>query len=234
MNFNQGAVRPAYAIEESASALVRSVFGWMTLGLFCTGFVSMFILNTPALLVSIISNPVLFFGAIIAEFALVIWLSARIMKMSASKATFLFLAYSALTGLSLTPVIYSYTGASVASAFLTAGSLFAGMALFGYVTKRDLSGMGSFLYMGLFGVIIAAVVNFFMQSNALAFGISVVMVIVFTGLTAYDIQQIKQMGAHVRDGDAKFRHMAILGALRLYLDFINLFLSLLHLMGDRD
>ena len=233
MSFSEQTLRPAYDIADTQSALLRSVFWWMTVGLVITGFVSMFVANTPTLIETVASSPGLLLFLLFAELGLVFWLSARVMKMSAKKATGVFLLYSALNGITLAPLCLVYTGASIASTFMVAGGMFGGMALFGTVTKKDLSGMGSFLMMGLWGIILAMIANFFFQSPGLSFGISVIGVIVFTGLTAWDTQKIKNMGAQVRPGDSSFQNYSIIGALTLYLDFINLFIMLLRLMGDR-
>ena len=224
-------MRPEYAISDTQSALIRSVFGWMALGLLATGFVSMYVLNTPAITGFLLSPGKLIF-LMIVEVGLVIWLSMRVMKMSATQATTVFLLYSALNGITLAPLAFVYTGESIASTFMVTAGVFGSMALYGYTTKRDLTTMGSFLRMGLFGIIIAMLANFFFQSSALDFAISVIGVLVFTGLTAWDVQKLKHMGAQVNEGSDNFRRFAIIGALTLYLDFINLFLMLLRFMGN--
>ncbi len=233
MNNYQETIRPAYAVSDATSALLRSVYTWMTIGLFTTGFVATYVLYTPAITNTLLSPGLIMFLCLV-ELGLVFWLSARVMQMSTTKATTVFLLYSALNGITLAPLALVYTGESIASTFMITGGLFGTMAFYGQVTKRDLSGMGSFLMMGLIGVIIAAVVNMFMQSSALAFGISCVGVLVFTGLTAYDVNQIKRMGSQVSSGTDDFKRVTILGALKLYLDFINLFIMLLQLLGRRD
>lgn len=226
-------IKPAYAVADAQSALLRSVFGWMTLGLLTTGLVAMYVLNTPAIAGKLLNTGTLIV-LIIAELILVGWLSLRVMKMSPGKATGVFLAYSAINGITLAPLALVYTGESISSVFMITSALFGSMALFGYVTKKDLSGVGSFAMMGLWGIIIASVVNIFMQNSAVHFAISVAGVIVFTGLTAWDVQKIKRMSSSVQEGTDNFRRYAILGALMLYLDFINLFIMLLRLMGSRD
>lgn len=230
--YNQQTIQPAYAVADAQSALLRSVFTWMFAGLLLTGFVSAFVVNSPGIVIPLLQSNMIWI-LFIAEIALVVWLSARVMHMSPAKATAIFLGYSALNGVTLAPLALAYTSQSIGSAFMIAGAMFGGMALYGHTTKRDLSGMGSFMMMGVFGVIIAMIVNFFLQSSMVSFIISVVAVIAFTGLTAYDVQKFKQMGTHVREGDDSFRRFAILGALTLYLDFINLFVHLLYLIGDR-
>lgn len=230
--FNQQTVQPAYAVADAQNALLRSVYMWMFGGLLATGFVAMFVVNSPGLMQTIFQSGMVWV-LFLVELGLVFWLSARVMKMSPGKATGIFLGYSALNGITLAPIAVVYTGASIGSAFITAAAMFGAMALWGYTTKRDLTGMGSFMMMGLIGIIVAAIVNIFMQSDMMSFIISVVGVIIFSGLTAYDTQKLKNLGAQVREGDDSFRRFAIIGALSLYLDFINLFISLLHLMGER-
>jgi FtsH-binding integral membrane protein len=221
-----------YAIGQSSSALIRSVFGWMAAGLCLTGMVSGYVISNPAIAQSLFS-PGKLIALSLVEIGLVIWLSARIMQMTAGTATAVFLGYSALNGITLAPLAYVYTGESVTSAFLTAAGMFAAMVFYGTVTKKDLSSWSSFLMMGLWGVIIASLVNLFFQSAAMSFVMSVAGVVVFTGLTAYDVNRLKQMGGSVSEGTPDFRRVGILGALKLYLDFINLFVMLLRLMGDR-
>ncbi|MCB0358094.1 MAG: Bax inhibitor-1/YccA family protein [Bdellovibrionales bacterium] len=231
--FEQATVRPAYQIAESENAVLRSVFSWMCAGLATTGLISGFIVNTPAAVDYIFTRPLLFWGLIIAEFALVVWLSARVFKMSAGTATSVFLAYSALNGVTLAPIFLVYTSASLTSTFITTAGMFGAMAFYGATTKKDLSGWGSFLMMGLIGIVIAFVVNIFLNSPMVSFVASGIGVVVFTGLTAYDVNQLKRIGAQIQAGENSFRQIAIIGALKLYLDFINLFLMLLRFMGDR-
>jgi hypothetical protein len=181
------------------------------------------------------ANRIVFYGLIFAELGLVIYLSARIEKLEAKTATGLFLLYSALNGVTLSLVLMLYTATSVATTFLVTAGMFGSMAIYGYVTKKDLSSLGSFMFMGLIGIIIASLVNIFMQSSMMSWVISGIGVIVFTGLTAYDVQRISQMGVTAMSGsEGAMKKMAILGALTLYLDFINLFLMLLRFLGNRD
>jgi FtsH-binding integral membrane protein len=219
-------------VNEAQTTLIRSVFGWMAMGLFMTALVSGYVLNTPALIQSLFSPGKLLLLAIV-ELGLVFWLSARVMSMSAGTATAVFLGYSALNGITLAPLALVYTGASVTSAFLTTAGMFGATAFYGIVTKKDLSSWSSFLMMGLWGLIIAGIVSIFVHNAAMSFTMSVIGVIVFTGLTAYDVNRIKQMGAHVTESSPDFRRISMLGALSLYLNFINLFISLLRMMGDR-
>ena len=215
-----------------ASVFMRHVYQWMTVGLLVTAGTAFFVVSSPALLSAIFGNT---FGLIIlaiAVFAMPLVLSGMISRLSAFAATALFVVYSALMGAFLSSVLLVYTGASVMSTFVTCAAMFGGMSIYGTVTKRDLTGMGSFMMMGLFGLIIAMIVNIFLQSSAMTFVISALGV--FTGLTAYDTQKIRAFGENAPLDDATaIRRGALLGALTLYLDFINLFLMLLRLMGDR-
>jgi len=206
------------------------------MGLALTGVISLGMASNPGMIRAFASNPILFFGAIIGEFALVLFLSARLMKMSATAATLGFAAYAALNGLTLSVIFLAYTGQSIAQAFFVAGGTFAGMSLWATVTKRDLSSIGNYLFMGLIGLIIASVVNLFFRSDAFSFLISIVGVVLFLGLTAYDTQMIqrwnRQFGSSI--GEADYVKLSIMGALKLYLDFINLFLFMLRIFGRRN
>ncbi|BBD08985.1 Bax inhibitor-1/YccA family protein [Desulfovibrio ferrophilus] len=218
---------------EVLNAFMRGVYQWMSLGLALTAGVAFFTASSPALLNALFSNQIMAFVVMLAPFGLVIALSAGINKMSASMATGMFMAYSALMGLSLSTVLIVYTGQSVFSAFVTAAGMFGAMSVYGMTTKKDLTSWGSFLFMGLVGIIIASVVNIFLGSSQMSFIISFLGVIIFTGLTAYDTQKLKVMGETAPANDATaVRRGVILGALTLYLDFINLFLMLLRLMGS--
>ena len=214
-----------------ASVFMRHVYQWMTVGLLVTAGTAFFVASSPALLSAIFGNT---FGLIIlaiAVFAMPLVLSGMISRLSAFAATALFVVYSALMGAFLSSVLLVYTGASVMSTFVTCAAMFGGMSIYGTVTKRDLTGMGSFMMMGLFGLIIAMIVNIFLQSSAMTFVISALGVVIFT---AYDTQKIRAFGENAPLDDATaIRRGALLGALTLYLDFINLFLMLLRLMGDR-
>jgi FtsH-binding integral membrane protein len=188
-----------------------------------------FTVSTPVLLNGVVGNRLVFYGLMIGELALVIALSAAINRLSAAVATFMFIAYSALNGITLSVIFLVYTADSISSTFLVTAGMFGAMSAYGYMTRRDLTSWGSFLFMGLIGVVIASVVNIFMRNNSVSWIISGVGVIVFTGLTAYDTWKIKALAA----GGAEGRKPAILGALTLYLDFINLFLMLLRFLGRR-
>lgn len=233
------------AKAEVVNAFMRGVYGWMSAGLALTAVVAFLTGTTPALQQLVYStDPAT--GAVVgisslvwilmfAELGIVFYLGARISSMSASMATGLFMLYSGLNGLTLTPILFAYTAESVASTFVITAGMFGAMSIYGMVTKKDLTGMGSLMFMGLIGIILASIVNFFLQSSAMAFAISVIGVIVFLGLTAYDTQKLKTMGETMPEGDATaIRRGTILGALTLYLDFINLFIMLLRLLGNRD
>ena len=223
------------ARAEASTLFLAKVFKWMAIGLGLTGLVAFMVANSTAALQLIFGNRLLFFGLIIGELALVFSLSARIQKISAKTATILFLAYSALNGVTLSAILLLYTATSVAATFFITAGMFGAMAVYGLVTKKDLTSMGSFMFMGLIGMVIASVVNIFLASPMMSWLISGIGVIVFTGLTAYDVQRITAMGTQgiMEQGEVAIRKGAIMGALALYLDFINLFLSLLQFLGDR-
>lgn len=217
-------------IEERT--FIGKVYRWMGIGLFLTAITAYFVASSESMVNMLASNSILFFGLLIAEFGLVIYLSARIQKMSAETATAAFIIYSILNGVTLSLLLLIYTGASVASTFFTTALTFSAMSAYGYFTKRDLTTMGSYLQMGLIGLIIASVINIFWANGTMYWIISYVGVLLFVGLTAYDTQKIKKMGTMV-EGVQVTQKMAIMGALTLYLDFINLFLMLLRILGDR-
>jgi FtsH-binding integral membrane protein len=219
------------AIDEGLRSFMLRVYSYMALGLGLTGFVAYFVANTPALAQAIFGTP-LAFVFMFAPFALVMFLSFRLDKIQASTAQALFWAYAGLMGVSLSVVLLSYTGQSIARIFFVTASVFGSMSLYGYTTKKDLTSMGSFMIMGLFGVILASIVNMFMQSSAMQMLLSVLTVIIFTGLTAYDTQKIKEIYYSADDADTATKK-AVIGALNLYIDFINIFLSLLRLFGER-
>lgn len=218
------------------NAVMRGVYNWMTLGLALTAGVAYLVASTPSLVQTIFSNQLLFFGLIIGEFALVFYLAARITKLAPSTAAGLFLLYSALNGVTLSIVLLAYTASDVSQAFIVTAATFGAMSIYGYVTKRDLSGMGSFLTMGVIGLVIAMVVNMFVRSTQMEMIISVIGVLIFTALTAYDTQKIKVMSQTIAgQGEYAAGRVKVYGALNLYLDFINLFLFMLRFMGgSRD
>ncbi|NOX25802.1 MAG: Bax inhibitor-1/YccA family protein [Deltaproteobacteria bacterium] len=223
------------AKAQASTVFLAKVFNWMAIGLALTGFTAFITVNSQTMLQIIFGNKMVLYGLMFGELGMVIYLSARIQKISAQTATALFLAYSVLNGVTLSVILLMYTMASVAATFFVTAGMFGSMAVYGYVTKKDLSGMGSFMFMGLVGMIIASVVNIFLGSSMMSWLISGIGVIVFTGLTAYDVQKITKIGAMgiMEQGEAAIRKTAIMGALSLYLDFINLFLSLLQFMGNR-
>ncbi len=226
-----GPIPAAIGADARVSAFLRSVYGWMFLGLGITAVVATFVASSPSLVNALVANRLLFFGLIAVELGLVFYLSARVASMAPSTAASLFIAYSALNGVTLSLVLLAYTGASVATAFFVSAGMFGALAVYGTVTQRSLAGWGSFLFMGLVGVVLASIVGMFWQNDTMQFVISVVGVIVFTGLTAYDSQRLKAMALQLSDGQVA--SYAVSGALSLYLNFINLFLSVLRLMGNR-
>jgi len=213
----------------------RSVYGWMTVGLGLTAIVALYTVTTPTLMQMIFGNKLVFYGLMIAEVGLVITLSAAINRLSATAATLLFCLYAALSGLTFASIFVVYTQSSIASTFFVTAGTFGAMSLYGLITKKDLSSWGSFLFMGLIGVVIASIVNIFLQSPAMTWVVSCAGVLVFTGLTAYDTHSLKVLAQNGFAHGEERKKLAIIGALKLYLDFINLFLMLLRLLGgNRD
>jgi len=215
---------------------VRSVYNWMAIGLSLTGFVAFYVSNSESMMRLIFGNQLVFFGLIIGELALVFTISARIQKMKASTATALFVLYATLNGVTLSAIFLIYTSTSITSTFFICAATFVACSIYGMTTKRDLTSMGGFMAMGLIGIIIASVVNMFIGSYGMHMIISYIGIVVFVGLTAYDTQKLKTM-ALSQPADLEtsvVRKGAILGALSLYLDFINLFLMLLRVLGNRD
>ncbi len=219
-------------IDVGLRAHMLRVYNYMMMGLGLTGVTAFGVANYPPLLEAIFGTP-LMWVVMLAPLGLVFFLSARIHKMSFATAQTTFWVFAALVGLSLASIFIIYTPASITKVFFITAGTFGAMSLYGYTTKRDLSGWGSFLVMGLIGIIIAMVVNMFLASGALDFAISVIGVLIFTGLTAYDTQRIKEIYME-SDSTAVAGKKAIMGALRLYLDFLNLFLMLLRLFGNRS
>lgn len=225
----------AQARQEASTVFLAKVFNWMAIGLALTGGVA-YLTAESGLARTLVASP-LFLILVLAELGLVFFLSARIDKIQAGTATGLFLGYSILNGLTLSMIFLAYTRASIAGTFLVTAGMFAAMAVYGMVTKRDLSAMGSFMFMGLIGIILASIVNIFLKSSGLYWAISAIGVLVFVGLTAYDVQKIKTIGEEgiMQQGEVAIHRGAIIGALALYLDFINLFLMLLRFFGgSRD
>ncbi len=220
-----------YAADERVTTFLRAVYGWMSAGLAITAAVAYMVAGNPDLVYTIASNRPIFWGLMIAQIGIVIWLSARVQKMAPGLAAMLFVAYSALTGVTLSFVLLAYTGQSVATTFMVTAGTFGALATYGTVTKRSLAGWGQFLFMGLIGVVLASIVGIFWQNDAFQFVLSFIGVIVFTGLTAYDAQRLKEMALSI--SGTSVGSYAIVGALTLYLDFINLFMFLLRLTGSR-
>ncbi|PLX98826.1 MAG: hypothetical protein C0623_11270 [Desulfuromonas sp.] len=230
---NQNNPYTAAPTVADSTGFFPKVYGWMTAGLALTALMAVVTLSSQQMLNLIFGNKMVFYGLIIGELGLVIALSAAINRISAMTATLMFLIYSGLNGVTFAAIFMIYTSSSIASTFFVASGTFAAMSIYGYTTKKDLTGWGSFLFMGLIGIIIASVVNLFMQSEMIYWITSYIGVFIFVGLTAYDTQKIKKIGeAGFADGESQ-KKAAILGALRLYLDFINLFLMLLRIMGNR-
>jgi FtsH-binding integral membrane protein len=226
----RGGVAAAERVDEGLRSYMLSVYNYMGLGLALTGLVAFLVASTPAIYVPIFTTP-LKWVVMLAPLGFVFFLGMRIQKMSLSAAQLTFWAFAAVMGLSMASIFLVFTGASIARVFFITAAMFGGMSFYGYTTKRDLSGWGSFLFMGLIGIIIAMVVNIFLMSSALQFAISVIGVLVFTGLTAYDTQRIKEMYYEV-DSSEIVGKKAIMGALSLYLNFINMFMMLLQLFGQ--
>lgn len=221
------------SVNTAYRTLMGKVYLWMTLALAVTGLTSLYVASSPGLVQSIFASRGTFWLLVIAELALVFILSARIMKMSFSTAGIMFALYSVLNGVTMSFIFIAYTSTSIATAFFVTAGMFAAMSFIGFVTKKDLSSFGSFFTMALIGLIIASVVNIFLNSSVMYWIITYVGVLLFVGLTAYDTQKIKQMlieyGDEVNDSTQK---LAIIGSLSLYLDFINLFLYILRLFGN--
>jgi FtsH-binding integral membrane protein len=216
---------------ERVSAFLWKVYGWMALGLGVTALVAVAVAGSPELLRVLVLNRLVFFALIIGELGLVFFLSARATSMAPATAAGVFLLYSALNGVTLSVILLAYTGESISSTFVVTAGMFGALALFGTMTKRSLAGVGQFMMMGLIGLILASIVGIFWHNDALQFLISVVGVIVFTGLTAYDAQRLKAMALAIPEG--QITSYAVVGALSLYLDFVNLFLMLLRFTGSR-
>jgi hypothetical protein len=236
MSYNQGSrwtartAVPQVDIDVGLRQYMLRVYNYMAGGLALTGIVAYLAVSTG--IYQSIAHTMLFWVVLFAPLALVLFISFRINQMSLGAAQATFWVYAGLVGLSIAGIFLIYTQASIALTFFICAAMFAGMSLWGYTTKRDLTGMGSFLFMGLIGIVIASLVNMFLHSPGLQFAVSIIGVIVFTGLTAWDTQQIKEM-YWAGDGSVVAGKKAVMGALRLYLDFLNLFLMLLQFAGVR-
>ncbi len=216
------------------NALLRAVYNWMVVGLGISGLTAYFTANSPAVLNLIFGNSFTMIILIVAELGMVYAISGGVRNLRASTATTLFMLFSFVNGLTLSAVLLAYTYESIATTFLVTAGTFGATSLFGYVTKKDLSSMGNFLFMALIGLIIASVVNMFLASSTMGWIITYVGILIFVGLTAYDTQKIKRLNATVSPADGEsYGRLALIGALMLYLDFVNLFLLLLRVMGGR-
>jgi len=223
----------SYTMPGSAREFMYKVYGWMSAALAVTAAVAYYVGTTPAIYTQIFQSPVLLIGIVIAQIALVMFLGWKIASLSYSEAVVAFMAYAMLVGITSASVLLVYTLASIYLAFVVTAGLFASMALYGYYTNADLSSMGSFLVMGLWGIMLAMLVNMWFKSPVVDYYISLIAVGVFTLLTAYDVQRIKRVGESLMMDPERRNSVAILGALTLYLDFINLFMNLVHLLGKR-
>lgn len=234
-NFNYVRSAESYGMSGTFAKLMRNVYAWMTGSLLLTALTAMLVARNEEWMYTLATTSGLMFGLMIAEVVLVVWLSARLMKMSFAQAGLMMVAYSVLNGVTLSFILLAYTGESVAQTFFVTAGTFGALTITGFVIKKDLSGMSRFLMMMLFGLIIATVVNMFMQNTGLAMVLNYVGVLLFSALTAYDTQKIKQMMLECSQyGETEETNkIALMGSLSLYLDFINLFLYLLRFMGDR-
>ncbi len=237
-NFNSDSFNGSSSYDVSVNTafplLMRKVYVWMALALVITGLTAYGVASSPGLVMAIASNRLLTYGLMFAELGLVIWLTAAINRISLPFATLLFITYSVLNGLVFSLIFLVYTMTSIANVFFITAGTFALMAFIGYTTKTDLTSLGKMLFIALIGVIIASLVNvFLLHSTGLELIVSCISVLIFVGLTAYDAQSIKRMLAQAPDANSQMQKIALLGALSLYLDFINLFLALLRIFGDR-
>ena len=219
---------------QGLNSFLSKIFMWMFFGLMITALTSLVVASSPMLLQLIVSNRLVFFGIIIGEFALVVVLSKNALKYTYAKTVSLFLFYSFLNGLTFSVILLQYTGQSIATAFMIASVVFGVMALYGYVTKTDLTPFRSFLIVGVVGIIVLSIVNMFLGNGTLFYLINLAGVVIFAGLTAYDLQKMKSLYSYsVKNSDVSQGNLAVTGALTLYLDFINLFLFILRLTGKR-
>ena len=231
MSWNQSSYVATDARDTRVTAFLGRVYLWMFLGLLITAGTALVVASSPFLIRALILNRIVFWILVLGQLGLVFYLSARVEKMSPATAGGLFMFYSATVGVTTSVILLVYTGASIVSTFVVTAGMFGALALFGTFTKRSLAGVGQFMFMGLIGLILASIVGLFWQNSALQFVIAVVGVIVFTGLTAWDAQRLKEMAVALPDG--RVGSYAVVGALSLYLDFINLFFFLLRLIGGR-
>ncbi len=214
-------------------AFIAKVYWWMAVALCLTAVVSLWTASTPALQQIILGNQIVFFGLMIGELALVFYLSFRVAKMSVQAASIAFLVYSLLNGLTLSIIFLSFTAASIASTFFVTAGTFGFMSAYGYFTKTDLTRIGNILFMALIGLVLATLVNIFWHNSILYWITTYAGILIFVGLTAYDTQKIKRIGQTLDEASDEGKKAAVIGALALYLDFINLFLMMLRLFGRR-
>ena len=234
LNFNLSSRERELSMSAAFPILMRKVYVWMTLALALTGLTAYGVATSPGIISALYSNSVLLWGLVIAEFAIVFGVSAAINRLSLTTATLLFVLYSVINGALFSSIFLVYTMSSIASVFFITAGTFGVMALVGYTTKKDLSSMGKILFMALIGIIIATVVNIFLKSSGLETIVSYLGVLIFVGLTAYDTQKIKNRLLMAPDASEASQKIALLGALNLYLDFINLFIYLLRIFGRRE
>ena len=231
MSWNESSSIPVNVRDERVTGFLSKVYGWMFLGLLITAGVGFGVASSPALIETLLLNRLLFWVLLLAPIGLAWFLAARENRIAPATAAILFLVYAALMGITFSLVFLVYTSSSIVSAFVISSGMFGTMAVFGTVTKKNLTGLGQLMLMGLTGLFIALIVNIFLNNDAMSFVISIVGVIVFTGLTAYDAQRLKEMAVALPDG--RVGAHAVVGALYLYLDFINLFFFILRLFGGR-
>lgn len=234
LDFRGVSAERQWDVSAAFPVLMRKVYVWMTLALVITGFTAYGVATSPGIQQLVFGNSIVMWGLIIAEFALVIGVSAAINKLSLTTATLMFILYSVINGALLSSIFLIYTASSIATVFFITAGTFGAMALVGYTTKTDLTSMGKILFMALIGLVIATLVNFFVKSSGFTLILSYVGVLIFVGLTAYDSQKIKQMMLQAPDAGESAQKLALLGALTLYLDFINLFIYLLRIFGKRE
>ncbi len=234
LDFRGVSAERQWDVSAAFPVLMRKVYVWMTLALVITGFTAYGMATSPGIQQLVFGNSIVMWGLIIAEFALVIGVSAAINKLSLTTATLMFILYSVINGALLSSIFLIYTASSIATVFFITAGTFGAMALVGYTTKTDLTSMGKILFMALIGLVIATLVNLFVKSSGFTLILSYVGVLIFVGLTAYDSQKIKQMMLQAPDAGEGAQKLALLGALTLYLDFINLFIYLLRIFGKRE
>jgi FtsH-binding integral membrane protein len=224
---------PAVQQQEIVRSFMQRVYIWMTGGLSLTGFIAYYTAQSPSLMPWLAQHPGALYGMMFATLGIVIAMSALINKISATAAGAMFIVYAALNGFVFSTLFLIYAAESIAQVFFITAGMFGAMSIYGFVTKRDLTGWGSFLTMGLIGIIITMVVNIFLKSSAVDYAVSFIGVFIFLGLTAYDTQKLKGFALQDPEGAQRSEKPAIIGALSLYLDFINIFLMLLRIFGNR-